>query len=429
MKERFALVDVNNFFCSAEAAFAPELKGVPLVVLSNNDGCVVSRSAEVKALQTVKMGTPWHQMQDLAKQHGIIAKSSNYELYGDMSRRTMTVIGTFVEPSDQEVYSIDESFLRLTKYPHLDGQTLGREIRAKVFLWTGMMVCCGIGFSRTQAKLANHLAKKRPQYEGVCDLTKLSRAEFDDICKTVSVNDVWGIGGRLTGHLTAMGITTVHELRCADIKRLRERFGVVLERTITELNGTPVSGLDVVEPKQQIISSRSFGSPCYDYNGLHSMVSTFIARATAKLRKQGSYAGRVCVWLETNRFREQDVQYHPAAGIRLPNPTNDIAALTNAASIVLGRLYKPGFRYAKAGVMLEELSDSAHVQGSLFGGSEPSPERQKLLTTLDRIHHRFGKNHIGVGYAGVKRVPHEMQRALMSPRYTTRWDELMEVQA
>lgn len=429
MTTRFALVDVNNFYVSCERLFDPTLIGAPTVVLSNGDGCIVARSAEVKAMG-VPMGMPWHQMQDLVRQHGIQYRSSNYVLYGDMSRRTMAVIGQFVDGRDQEVYSIDESFLDLTRYPLLNGLTLGTQIRQRAARWCGMPVCVGIAPTRTLAKLANHLAKKRPRFEGVCDLSAMPAGDFLAITETLDVGDVWGIGAKLSSHLKCMGIATVAQLLAADPMRLRERFGVMVERTVRELQGTPCQGLDVVEPRQQIIASRSFGGPVYTLDELKAAVQTYVGRAAYKLRGQGSRASVVKVWLETNRFRPQTPQYHPCAGVRLHNPTDDVADLTFTASMVLARIFKPGFRYTKAGVILEELVDQDHVQGSLFGAAEASPRRQALMATLDRIQARFGRSEVGVGHAGVKADKvWTMRRGRLSPCYTTDWDQLLVVEA
>ncbi|MCX7512870.1 Y-family DNA polymerase [Frateuria sp. STR12] len=429
MAPRFALVDVNNFYVSCERLYDPTLLGVPTVVLSNGDGCVVARSAEVKALG-VRMGTPWHQMQDLVRQHGIQYRSSNYALYGDMSRRTMNVIGQFVARDDQEVYSIDESFLDLRRYPHADGAALGSQIRHRVAQWCGLPVCVGVGATRTLAKLANHLAKKRPGFGGVCDLTAMAARDFLDVAATVAVGDVWGIGGKLSAHLNSLGIHTVAQLTGTDPKRLRERLGVVVERTVRELQGIACQGLDVVEPRQQIIASRSFGEPVFSHEDLKAAVQTYVGRAAYKLRGQGSRAGTVKVWLETNRFRPQDPQYHPCAGVHLPNPSDDLAELTRAAGVVLARIYKDGYRYTKAGVLLEELADQTHVQGGLFDAAEASPRRQALMATLDRIHARFGRTEVGMGHAGVKETKGwTMRRGRLSPAYTTDWAQLLVVEA
>lgn len=427
---RIALVDVNNFYVSCERAFDPKLKDVPLVVLSNQDGCVVARSAEVKALG-VPMGQPWHLMQDLVRKHGIQYRSSNYTLYGDMSRRIMSVIGQFVEPQHQEVYSIDESFIDLTTYPRWDGEEVGRDIKDRVYRWCGVPVCVGIGNgSKTLAKLANHLAKKRPQFGGVCDLTKMSESDFLAITETIEVGDVWGIGRKLSAHLNEMGIHTVRQFLDIDPKRLRERFGVVVERTALELKGIACAGLEVVEPRQQIISSRSFGAPVFELDELQQAVQRYMATAVYKLRHQESRASVVKVWLETNRFRPQDPQYHPVSGLKLPSPSDDVAELTHAASLVLSKVYRKGYRYVKCGVMLEDLVSRDVVQGGLFSSAESTPKRQALLSTLDKIHSKYGKDGVGVGHAGVKQARRwDMKRSHLSPEYTTNIHELFEVHA
>lgn len=429
MTTRFALVDVNNFYVSCERLYDPTLLDVPTVVLSNGDGCVVARSAEVKALG-VRMGTPWHHMRDLVRQHGIQYRSSNYTLYGDMSRRTMNVIGQFVAREDQEVYSIDESFLDLSHYPRIDGATLGGQIRQRVAQWCGLPVCVGVGATRTLAKLANHMAKTRPEFNGVCDLMAMPARDFEGIAVTMCVGDVWGIGGKLSARLVSMGIHTVAQLIEVDPSRLRERMGVVVERTVRELQGVACQGLDVFEPRQQIIASRSFGEPVYACDDLKAAVQTYVGRAAYKLRAQNSRAGTVKVWLETNRFRPHDPQYHPCAGVRLPSPSDDLATLTRAADGVLTKIFRAGYRYAKAGVMLEDLADQSHVQGEMFEMAELAPRRKALMATLDRIHTRFGRTEIGMGHAGVKATKGwTMRRGRLSPAYTTDWNQLMIVQA
>lgn len=430
MSTRIALVDVNNFYCSCERVFQPQYEGVPLVVLSNNDGCVVARSAEVKALG-VPTGQPWHEMQDLARKHSIVAFSSNYTLYGDMSARCMRVIGQFVPPEDQEVYSIDESFLDFTPQPRLDMTATGQAIRRRVKQWTGLPVCVGIGRSKTLAKLANHIAKKRPEWSGVCDLTAVPDDALAPLLETIAVTEVWGVGHRLGARLAPLGITTVAQLRRADPRRMREHFGVVMERTVRELQGIACLTLEDVPPKKEIVASRSFGLPIYALGELAEPIREYMARAVRKLRRQGSVAGGVGVWIETNRFREQDVQYCPNASVSLPLPSDDIAVLTQAAMVVLRHMFRPGIRYWKAGVMLMELRDKGIAQGDLFAAAPPtlrSDRRESLLAMLDRANGRWGLGTIGIGSAGLQgnRV-WAMQRGNLSPAFTTRWEELATV--
>ena len=351
---RIALVDVNNFFCSCERVFQPRYEGVPIVVLSNNDGCVVARSAEAKALG-IPMCAPWHELKDVARKHHVVAFSSNYTLYGDLSARCMRVIGQWVPPEDQEVYSIDETFLDFTHQPRLDMTTTGQAIRERVRQWTGLPVCVGIGETKTLAKLANHVAKRRPEWNSVCDFTAAAPATRDALMGDIAVTEVWGVGHRVGRRLGEQGVLTVAQLRAADPKRIHEQFGVVMERTVRELRGEPCLGLDQPEPKQQIVASRSFGAPVYGVDELAESVREFMARAVRKLRLQGGVAGAVGVWIETNRFRPQDAQYYPSATVALPVHTDGVAALTYAAQRVLRTIYRRGYRYVKSGVMLLDL--------------------------------------------------------------------------
>jgi DNA polymerase V len=429
MTRRIALADVNNFYCSCERIFQPRYESVPIVVLSNNDGCVVSRSAEVKALG-VATGTPWFQMQDLARAHGIIAFSSNYTLYGDMSARCMRVLGQFVPPEDQEIYSIDECFLDFTAQPQLDVMAVGQEMRRRIRQWTGLPICVGIGPSKTLAKLCNFLAKKRPEWSGVCDLTALPASTLVNVLQTVAVGDVWGVGPRLSARLAQQGITSAAQLRACDPRRIREHFGVVMERTVRELQGVACLALEDVQPKQQIVASRSFGAPIFSFEAMAETIREYVSRVARKLRLQGSVAAQIGVWLETNRFRGQDAQYCPTASLKLPAPSDDVAVLTQVAITILKALFKPGFRYAKSGVMLMDLREKGVQQGELFGASIPAIDarRERLLATLDQANGRWGRGTIGIGSAGLKQPRSwAMQRGNLTPAFTTRWRELAKV--
>lgn len=429
---RLALVDANSFYCSVERIFRPDLEGVPVVVLSNNDGCVVARSAEVKKLG-VAMGMPWFQMKDLARQHNILAFSSNYTLYGDISRRFMAVLAQFVPPEEQEVYSIDECFLDFTHQPQLDLTVIGRLMRDRVKRWTGLPVCAGFGSTKTLAKFANNVAKKQPQWGGVCDLTALTEVELVEVLGQFEVRDVWGIGRKIAMQLMDYGVRTAADLRACDPKRIRERFTVVLERTVSELRGIAcVAWENQPSAKKQIIASRSFGGPLYTPEQLAEPVRFHMQRAAEKLRQQDSIAGSVGVFLETNRFRPQDAQYSPSRAIHLPVATDDTAALTSWATTLMRAIYKPGFRYVKAGVMLMDLRERGVVQGSLFNSISPERDlrRETLMGVLDRANGKWGRGTMGVGSAGVKNQSGwAMSRENLSPCYTTRWDELREVLA
>lgn len=427
---RIALVDANSFYCSAERVWRPDLERTAIIVLSNNDGCVVSRTPEAKALQ-IPMGAPWFQIKDVAHKHGIVAFSSNYTLYGDMSRRFMDVLAQFAAPEDVEQYSIDECFLDFSAQPALDLTATGRVIRDRVKRWTGLPVCAGFGSTKTLAKMANNCAKKQSQWNGVCDLTALSEQELDDVLCQVEVKDVWGIGRRLSAQLIEGGIRTAADLRRSDAKRIRERFSVVVERTVSELQGVSCLAWET-EPadKKQIIASRSFGAPIYTFEELCEPIRTHANRAGEKLRQQGSAAGRVGVWIQTNAFRPQDKQYSPTRSVALPTATDDTAVIAAWAVAVLRNVFREGYRYVKAGVMLDDIRPRSLVQGSLFGSAPPEQDlrREKLMSVLDHANQKWGRGTMGIGEGGIKEQRSwAMQRGMLSPRYTTNWDELREV--
>ncbi|MDN5924079.1 MAG: Y-family DNA polymerase [Xanthomonadales bacterium] len=426
--QRIALVDANNFYCSCERLFRPDLERTPMVVLSNNDGCVVARSAEVKALG-VAMGTPWFEMQALAKTHGIVAFSSNYTLYGDLSRRFMSVLGQFVlAAEDQEVYSIDESFLDFTAQPQLDLNVTGRRIRQQVRQWVGLPVCVGVGATKTLAKMANHAAKKQASWDGVCDLTTLTDAALDRLLAGFEVRETWGVGRRLCQRLASDGIHSVADLRHASPQRIRERYSVVLERTVRELQGTPCMALETIPAaKQQIISSRSFGAPLFTVEALAEPIRFHAARAAEKLRRQKSVAGALGVWIETNRFRPQDAQHCPSATLALPVPSADTSVLVARAIHLLHTLLRPGHRYVKAGVMLLDISDRKRIQADLFAPDTPA-KRDELMALIDLVNAKWGRGTLATGSNGIRQARNwSMRRQQLSPAYTTRWSELRAV--
>ena len=415
---RIALIDGNNFYVSCERVFNPTLEGKPVVVLSNNDGCAVARSAEVKALG-VKMGTPWFQMRDLAKQHGIVAMSSNYALYADMSNRMMSVLAQY--SPDQEIYSIDECFLGLEGFKSFDLVQYGKAMREKVRQWVGIPVCVGIAETKTLAKLANHCAKKGYAGEaGVCDFGRLSDEELSRLFSGIEVGEVWGVGRQLTRKLGDMGIITVQGLRTADARTLRDKFSVVVERTVAELNGTPCIELEQDVPnKQQIMSSRSFGQYVYDLAPLKEAVASYIAIAAEKLRRQGSLAGMVQVYIRTNPHKDAP-QYQRGLTIPLPEATDDTLRLTRAALWGLKRIYRPDFAYQKAGVALIDLTDKASAQMSLFSQSK---DNTRLMHVMDRINGIWGRGTLCSAAEGIQKE-WKMKRERMSPGYTTSWNQL-----
>ena len=421
----FALVDANNFYVSCERVFDYRLRDRPVVVLSNNDGCCVARSEEAKALG-IRMGQPFFEVRELLEQNRGVALSSNYTLYADMSRRLMAVIGQF--SPEQEIYSIDESFLRFAGFDHWDLTAHGRTLRGRVLRWTGLPVGVGIGPTKTLAKLANRLAKKHLdfQVEGVCNLHDLSPAAQASYFAELGVEDVWGIGRRWASRLQQQGITTVAQLMRADVPTIQRQFNVVLAKTVMELNGVSCLPLEEAPPpRQQIIASRSFGIPVTDLTMLSEAVASHTARAAAKLRQERLQAGLIQVFIGTSPFKPEAPQYHPGATVPLSLPTADTTRLLRAARVGLRHIYRRGFAYKRAGVVLLDLAPVGAVTGDLFTrlGPETQARRERVMAVMDGINHRWGRGTLRYLAEGLEQ-PWQMKRQRMTPRYTTCWEEL-----
>ncbi len=422
-KRAIALIDVNNFYVSCERVFNPKLRNKPVVVLSNNDGCAVARSNEVKALG-VSMGAPWFKMKDLAKQHGIIALSSNYGLYADMSNRVMSILRQF--SPDQEVYSIDESFLDLSTFKNQNHIKYGQTMRKRILLWTGLPVCVGIGSTKTLAKLANHCAKKQPHFNGVCDFNTLTNNALNNLLSKIDVGEVWGVGRKLAPRLKALGIKSVLDLKQANADRLRRQFSVVMQKTIHELNGIVCIELeDIAPPKKQILSSRSFGVPVRDFNSLAESITLYMSRAAEKLRRQQDFAGSVYVYIRTSPFKPDDPFYSNGMTIPLPSPTDDTRQLVSVVLWALKQLYKPNYNYAKAGVMLSDLVPAEGVQIDLFSPMQQTLKTNKLMMAMDSINRKIGKEAIKLASEGFKR-PWKMKQENKSPSFTTKWSDTIK---
>ncbi len=394
-----------------------------MVVLSNNDGAVVARSNEVKALG-VKMGVPWFKLRELANEHQIIALSSNYTLYGDMSNRVVAILRDY--SPDMEVYSIDESFLRVECVAHRHGgrQRMGSAMRGRIRQWTGLPVCVGFGETKTLAKFANHLAKKNPEFDGVCDLPSMPQSVRFDWMSKVAVGEVWGVGPRLDARLQAIQVRSVLDLARLDPGAMRAQFGVVMERTCSELRGVSCLALEDVTPaKQQIMSSRSFGIRISTLAELGEAVAFHVDRAAEKLRNQKSVAAGVYVFICTNRFRQQDPQYSASTLIPLVDPSDDTLLLTNASHRALRRIFRAGYSYKKCGVMLVELSGKAQRQTTLFDDDGARAKSARTMQVMDCINKIWGRGTVRSAAIGVEQ-PWKMRAEMRSPRYTTCWDEL-----
>lgn len=415
----FALIDGNNFYVSCERVFNPKLEGRPVVVLSNNDGCAVSRSAEAKALG-IKMAVPWFQMKDMAKKHGIVALSSNYALYADMSSRMMSVLAQF--SPDQEIYSIDECFLGLDGFEHYDLAAYGQEIRLRVRKWLGLPVSIGFAPTKTLAKMANNCAKKGlAGTNGVCDFGRMTESELSRLLSTIGIREIWGVGAQLTKQLTDRGITSVEALRTADAKVLRREFSVVLERIVTELNGSSCIDMEDSAPnKQQIMSSRSFGDYVTELEPLNAAVASFVAIAAEKLRSQGSVACMINVFIRTNTFAENQKQYQPSVTLPIPESTSDTLALTSIALKGLKGIFKHGYSYKKAGIMLLDLSDGSTAQPDMFSTAR---DNTKLMVVMDRINTQWGRGTLHSAAEGIS-DGWKTKRERMSQEFTTSWSGL-----
>ena len=407
-----ALVDCNSFYASCEQVFRPDLIGKPVIVLSNNDGCVVARSAEAKALG-IEMGVPLFQIKPLVAKHKVAVFSSNYTLYGDMSNRVVQVLGQF--SPELENYSIDESFLVL---PECDPVAHATTIKKTVKQWTGIPVSVGISSTKTLAKLANRLAKKQPR--GVCVLTP-----DDPILQRVDVGDVWGIGSASSKKLHSANIKTVAALRDADDPWILKTLSVVGLKLVHELRGTSCLPLELVrEPKKGMCVSRSFGQPVTTLEELQQAVATFAVRIGEKLRSQHSLAAVMSVFINTNYFKDEP-QCHRHAAFRLPVPSSSGAELIHWTSAVAARIFCEGFRYKKAGVLVTEIVSDSARQKNLF--YEPNTIRDdKMSTVMDGINREFGRRSIQFAAEGLN-TPWAARFDSRSPRYTTCWEELLEV--
>lgn len=426
MQPLLALCDCNNFYVSCERVFRPDLIGRAVAVLSNNDGCIVARSQEVKDLG-IKMGVPLFQVQHLVDNHNIQLFSSNYALYADMSARVMSTLEKFT-PS-LEIYSIDEAFLDLTGvYPcSQDPIAYAQRIKKTVFRSTGIPICVGMGPTKTLAKLANFAAKKWKKTGGVLDLSDPQRRER--LMKILPVGEVWGIGSRTSAKLNHLGINTAWDLAIQPTQRIQEQFNVVIARTVMELNGIQCLELEEIVPdKQQIVCSRSFSRRLTEFRELSAALAEFGSRAAEKLRKQGSVAGCITVFIRTNPFNPNEPQYQRSACIKLDLGTQDTRIIVVTANRLLETIYKSGYGYQKAGVQLSHIqSDALPGQIDLFDDADTGLpiENSELMKAVDQINRRFPKA-VSIASAGLDKT-WKPKTERISQRYTTDWRELVRV--
>ncbi|MDN7131881.1 Y-family DNA polymerase [Halomonas sp. MC140] len=415
------LIDANNFYVSCERIFQPKLESKPVGVMSNNDGCIIARSAELKALD-IPMGTPAFKLEELRQRGDIHLLSSNYELYGDMSARLTQLLRNACP--DVAPYSIDEMFVYLDGFTTEQCEALGRKLRQRIRRHLGLPVCVGLAPTHTLAKLANHVAKQDPYYQGVCLLDGQDHTT-EALLKRTPVSSVWGVGHRLAERLAFGGVRTAWELRESDAKQLRKRFSVVLARTAFELRGTPCLTMNALDlPRQRIMTSRSFGKSTGDVTQVHNALRRHAQRSAEKLREQRSLARAVMVFLNTNRHRRDQPPYFPQALIALPSPSDDTRVILDAVRQGLEQMYRPHHYFMKAGVMLLDLVDAERHQLSLLGPT-PHHHHPLLMATVDQINQQMGQGTISFGMTNAP-AAWQLRCAHRSPRFTTRWDELMQ---
>lgn len=420
----FALCDVNSFYASCETVFRPDLCDKPVVVLSNNDGCVIACSAEAKKLG-IQMGAPYFKQKELFRRYGVTCFSSNYELYADMSSRVMSILEELSPRVER--YSIDEAFCDLTGVRNCRDLTdFGCEMRDAILQKTHLKVGVGIAQTKTLAKLANYAAKKwQDQTGSVVDLSNSERQR--KLMAAVPVDEVWGIGRRIGKKLDAMGIKTVCDLAETDIRFIRKHFSVVLERTVRELRGESCLALDEFAPvKQEIICSRSFGVRLTDYNAMREAICTYASRAAEKLRGEHQFCRFISAFIKTSPFAHNEPYYGNNASVKLLTPTQDSRDIIGAATRCLDAIWREGRHYQKAGVMLGDFSSSGVAQLNLFDENVPRHNSDKLMTVLDTLNAKNGKGTLWFAGQGIQQ-PWAMKRDMLSPRYTTRYSDLLRV--
>jgi len=415
-----ALVDCNNFYASCERLFEPKLLGKPVVVLSNNDGCVIARSNEAKALG-IRMGAPAFEIKELIAREHVSVFSSNYALYGDISSRVMQILQTAA--TEVEIYSIDEAFMQLSEIPEKEFLPFCIDLRKKIRKWTGIPVSIGVATTKTLAKVANKFVKKQLSDTGVFILTE--SAEIEKVLQQVAVGDIWGMGGATSKKLNSIGIQTASDFIGLPLPYVRKQFTVTGERTWRELQGESCIELETVTPtKKNICTSRSFGQMLSDYETVAEAVANHAASCSAKLRAQKSAAGVVQVFIHTNGFRKDLAQYGNNICLQLSQPSNDAGTLIHTALLGLQHIFVKGYSYKKAGIIVSELSASNALQGNLFEAEHP--KKKEVAKVLDALNKRFGSQKLRIAAQGFGKTWH-LKQEKRSPCYTTRWDNLLTI--
>ncbi len=415
----FALVDCNNFYASCERLFRPELENIPIVVLSNNDGCVIARSNEAKSLG-IPMGAPEFKFRKMMKEQGVHVFSSNFPLYGDLSARVMSVLEK-LSPT-LEVYSIDEAFADMRGFNNYDLYLHSLKVRQTVQQWTGIPVSIGIASTKTLSKIANHVAKKTLKANGVFIFD--NQEQIDSVLKKVDINDVWGIGRKWSASLKRKGFISAYDLSQADEGWIKRKYSVVMQRTVQELNGKSCISIEDLPAKQQLLVSRSFRERVTNFSHIRSLLAGYISRACEKLRFQGSVTQSISVFIRTSPFSEGE-GYSNSMTISLNQYTADTSTLIKAGIYALERIFKDGYEYQKAGIMLFDIVPDHFQQLCLFQTEKYNQNARKRMKLLDHINGKYGKQTLRFASESKKRW--YMHQNHLSPGYTTKWNELLAV--
>lgn len=423
----FALVDVNNCYVSCERMFNLSLRNKPVIVLSNNDGCAVARSNEAKILG-IKMGVPLLKIRDIVKEHNVQVLSSNYALYAEMSRRFHKILGEYVTESEIECYSIDECFIDLTAYKANYNLTkYAEDMKEKIFKWVGLPVCVGIGFSKTQAKLSNDIAKTYPHLNGVCNLDEIDRDVLKHVFSQIDVSEIWGVGRQHAKKLNALGIHSVLDFIFANEKLIRNQFSIVMHRTWLELRAQSCIEIEHTPPgKKQIIKSCSFGTLVTELNDLKEAIAMHAQEACIRLRAQEQLCGTIIAFVQSNPFDPNTPYFNKSLSYTFPEPTDFAPDLAKAATLLLDHIYKKGIKFKKCGVLLTCLEPKSGHTYDLLTNFDEVEKKECLMTALEDVHKKFGKKKIAIGPCFLPERNWSMSRDKLS-RNPFRWDELLEI--
>ncbi|AUT36891.1 Y-family DNA polymerase [Acinetobacter baumannii] len=420
----FFLIDVNNMYVSCERVFDPSLNDKPVIVLSNNDGCAVARSNESKALN-IKMGVPLFQIKDIVQQHNVIVLSSNYAMYAEMSRRFHTILASYVTDEEVEPYSIDECFVDFTAYEkNFDLEKVGQQMRQQIWKWLGLPVCVGIGRSKTEAKIANHIAKKNAGFNSVCDLVSMDPCNKEYYFSLIDVSEVWGVGRKHAKKLHSMGVKSVLDLACTEAREMQRQFSIVMARTINELQGISCIEIEDTPPsKKQIIKSCSFGAKVTELYDLKEAIAMHAQEACKRLRDEESLCGCLLVFVQSSPFDESAPFYNKSITGAFSEPTDCATDFVKAAVRMVSDIYKEDIKYKKCGVILTGLEPKAGHTYDLLTDFEVIERKEQLMKALDNVHNKFGKKKLGVGPCYVPNRNWSMSRDKLS-RNPFKWDEL-----